>query len=71
MTLTKTKKLEAIYIQKIASKYSEIDLNVGLVIRNFGTQLKAYDEIYEKLQFEIEIRVSQEREVVAVPKLID
>ena len=38
---------------------TEIDLNVGLVIRNFGTQLKAYDEIYEKLPFEIDIGVSQ------------
>jgi len=38
---------------------TEIDLNVGLVIRNFGTQLKAYDEIHEKLPLEIDIGVSQ------------
>jgi len=38
---------------------TEIDLNVGLVIRNLGTQLKAYDEIYEKLPLEIDIGVSQ------------
>lgn len=37
----------------------DIDLNIGLVIRNFGTQLKAYNDLYEKLPLEINIGVSQ------------
>jgi len=38
---------------------SEMNLNIAMVIRNFGTQIKAYNDIYESLPFEIDIGVSQ------------
>jgi len=38
---------------------SDQNLNIGMVVRNIGTQLKAYNDVYEKLPLEIDIGVSQ------------
>ena len=34
-------------------------LDIGLVFRNIGSQIKAYNNIYEKLPFEVDLGVSQ------------
>ncbi|MGO4911837.1 type IX secretion system protein PorQ [Leeuwenhoekiella sp. W20_SRS_FM14] len=38
----------------------DINLNIGGVVRNLGTQLTAYDAVYEKLPLEIDIGISQQ-----------
>ena len=50
----------AIYIDE------DNDINYALVMRNIGTQFKAYNEINEKLPFEIMAGISQEVENVPI-----
>tara|TARA_B100000427_G_scaffold253657_1_gene217079 strand:+ start:246 stop:1262 length:1017 start_codon:yes stop_codon:yes gene_type:complete len=40
-------------------KNDELLLDVGLVFRNLGSQIKSYDNVYEKLPFEIDLGISQ------------
>ena len=40
-------------------KNDELLLDVGLVFRNLGGQIKSYDNVYEKLPFEIDLGISQ------------
>ena len=42
------------------------DINYGLVVRNFGTQIKSYNGTNEKLPFEVIAGISQELENVPV-----
>lgn len=50
----------AIYIDE------DSDINYALVMRNIGTQFKAYNEVNEKLPFEIMAGISQEVENVPI-----
>ena len=40
-------------------KNDKLLLDIGLVFRNIGTQIKSYDNVHEKLPFEVDLGISQ------------